>query len=125
MRAALALALLGVALTACGHTTIVTNDKAARIYANGEYLGRGEASYGARTGFPGSMQITVKTAGAKVAREVKREFTLTTFFLGAITYMTGWIWGWQYPENVIVLLPAQTQGGWDEAPSAWDLPPSD
>lgn len=126
MRRALALLVVGLGLAGCGLTTIVTNDKDARIYADGRYLGKGEARYTGRTGFPRSMKVTVKTPSAKVERVVKREFTATTAVLGMITYATGWLWAWQYPETVMVVLPqgAKAEGsGWDEAPSPWDAPP--
>ena len=75
------------------------------------------------------MDVTVKTPYAKVDRRVDRKFTGTTFVLGLFTYMTGWLWGWQYPENVVIMLPPRSEGvegGWDEAPRAggWDAPPA-
>ena len=126
MRPALPLLVMVLGLSACGHTTIVTNDRSAKIYADGEFLGLGEARYASRTGIPRSMTITVKTPYAKVEREVSREFTATTAVLGAFTYMTGWFWGWQYPESVIVMLPerAAEGSGWDAAASAWDRAPA-
>jgi hypothetical protein len=115
---------VGLGLAACGHTTIVTSDKSARIYADGVYLGHGEARVGPRTGPPRPMQVTVKTPHVKIERRVAREFTVTTFVVGMFTFMTGWYWGWQYPENVVFLVPTRAEGGWDEEPSPWDSAPS-
>jgi hypothetical protein len=119
----LAAALL---VTGCGHVTVVTNDKQAAIYADGRLVGRGEAELEGRTGFPRTMTVKVKSNGTTVERKVKRRFTATTFVIGIFTYMTGWLWGWQYPENVVILLPegGESGGGWDEARSPWDVAPS-
>ncbi|MGB8933283.1 MAG: hypothetical protein WCC48_18715, partial [Anaeromyxobacteraceae bacterium] len=110
MRSAPVLLAMGLALAGCATTTIVTNDKAARIYADGAFLGKGEVQLHGRTGFPRSMDVTVKTPYAKVDRRVDRKFTGTTFVLGLFTYMTGWLWGWQYPENVVIMLPPRSEG---------------
>jgi len=125
MGRAIPLALVCAGVTACAHTTITTNDRRAKIYADGEYLGRGEAKYEERMGLPHTMTVTVKTPTTRIVKEVSREFTSATFALGMFTYMTGWLWGWQYPESVVILLPPRQDGGWDEAPSAWDAPPQD
>lgn len=129
------LALGASVLAGCAHTRIETNDPQARIYVDGELLGRGSAEVDDPMGFPGQMVVEVRTASHKVERVVEREFTLTTFVVGLFTYCTGWLWAWEYPDTVVVMLPeAQRSSGdaagergssWDEPPrtSTWDAPP--
>lgn len=121
MRRALTMALLALGLSGCGHVLIQTNDPQARIYADGAFLGRGEARYAHRMGPPRSMTVTVKGAEATVERKVSREYTAVSFVLG----LPGLIVGWQFPENVIVMLPQPSSGGgWEGEPSGWDAPPA-
>jgi hypothetical protein len=122
VRRAILTLTLATALGGCGHVTVQTNDPSARIYADGVFMGRGEAKVAKRTGPPKSMLVEVKVPGTTVKRELKREFTTSTLLLGMVSYMTGFLWGWQYPENVMVLLPSRPGGGWDEEPSPWDEP---
>ena len=123
------------ALAGCAHTRIETSDPQARIYVDGELVGRGSVDYDAHMGLPGEMVVEVKTPSQKVERVVEREFTVTTFVVGLLTYCTGWVWAWEYPDTVVVMLPeapgasgeASDERGssWDAAPraSAWDAPP--
>lgn len=123
------------ALAGCAHTHIETSDPQARIYVDGELIGRGSADYDDHMGLPGDMVVEVQTPTQKVERVVEREFTVTTFIVGLLTYTTGWLWAWEYPDTVVVMLPqargsfgeaADERGSsWDEAPrtNAWDAPP--
>lgn len=109
----------------CGHTRIVATEAHARIYVNGQLVGRGEAEM-ARTGFPQRSEIEARGASGRAHRSVRRQFTLTTFVAGMFTYFTGWLWAWQYPEEITLVLPvpATKAGGWDESASAWDQAPT-
>lgn len=134
-RALLTLVVGASALAGCAHTHIETNDPHARIYVDGELVGRGSADFDDHMGLPGEMVIEVKTPSQKVERVVEREFTVTTFVVGLLTYCTGWLWAWEYPDTVVVMLPEvsgstgeageERGSSWDAAPrtSAWDAPP--
>jgi hypothetical protein len=123
MRPALALAILALGLGGCGHVRIQTNDPEARIYANGAFVGKGEAEVPRRMGPPASMQITVKGTNATVTRTLRREITVVTAVFALYSYGTSFIWAWQYPQEVFVALPVRAGSGWDEEPSGWDAPP--
>lgn len=124
MRPALALAILALGLGGCGHVRIHTNEPEARIYANGAYVGKGEAEVPRRMGPPASMEITVKGTSATVSRVIRREITVVTVVFALYSYLTSFIWAWQYPEEVFVALPVRAGSGWEEEPSGWDAPPS-
>jgi len=125
------LLLLCLTVVACGTTEIRTGDPTAAIFVDGEHIGDGSASI-TRTGLPRSSDVTVKRNGQPVAtREVSRRFTAVTLLAGLFTAYTGFIWAWQYPDEVVFDLPAARPGaaGWDavsawekKVPSAWDKP---
>lgn len=124
MRRSLLLLLAALALAGCGHVRIQTNDPEARIYANGAYVGKGEAEVPRRMGPPASMEITVKGANATVTRVIRREITVVTAVFALYSYFTSFLWAWQYPQEVMVALPVRPGSGWSEEPSGWDVPPS-
>lgn len=124
MRPALALAILALGLAGCGHVKIRTNDPEARIYANGAYVGKGEAEVPRRMGPPASMQITVKGTDATVTRTIRREITVVTAVFALYSYLTSFVWAWQYPQEVYVALPVRAGSGWEEESSGWDGRPS-
>jgi hypothetical protein len=125
--AAVAAALVLVA--GCGTTTIIANDRNARIYVNGVMVGKGTAEVRQR-GMPSSSSVVVKTAdGRESSTRMKRRFTGTTFVIGLFTYATGWLLAWEYPDAVFVEVePAEEAPagpGWGDGGGgdAWSRPP--
>lgn len=122
--------ILLLALAGCGHTRIETTDPAARIYVDGAMVGKGHAEI-RRTGVWHTAHIEVKTPdGRHETREVRREFTWGTLLCGLYTVYLGFIFCAQYPDTVLIALPAAGpyRSPWDVdpngAPSVWDAPPS-
>ncbi|MCG8417832.1 MAG: hypothetical protein MJE77_07800 [Proteobacteria bacterium] len=119
-------AILAAALVGCGTTTIMTNDKHARIYVNGQLIGKGKAEITQR-GLPRSVEVLVKTRdGRRETVRMKRQFTGTTFLLGLVTLSIGFLTGWEYPYAVVVDLPDKKppqKTGWDKPASSWSRPP--
>ena len=95
--------LLLVAVTSgCGTTQILTDDPQARIYADGQMVGKGQGSL-TRRGLPGSTTVVVATEdGRRETSRVKREFTATTFVFGLFTYGICLLTCWEYPSVVFV-----------------------
>ncbi len=90
-------------LSACGTTSIVTNDPQARIFLNGEHLGQGQATLTKR-GIWGGGELLVKTPdGRRKTQAVSRSFGVVTFLLGFITYGVCWAVCWEYPDVVFVI----------------------
>jgi hypothetical protein len=123
LQVSLGLIALLTLVTACGHTIIRSDSPGAKIYLDGELLGKGEVDI-KRTGLPGSAEIKVKHNGQTVSRTISRKFTLSTLFTGFFSLYTGWIWGWQYPEEVYIRAPGsieRTCSLWDRGCSSpWD-----
>ena len=116
-------------LCGCGRTVIMTNNPQARIYVDGQLKGNGVAKITKR-GFPRTAHVVIKSNGETVRRSIEREFTGMTFLLGMISYATGFLWAWEYPESVIIQLPMDhprksKRSGWDKAPagSNWESAP--
>lgn len=118
----LVLACSAALLTACGTTRIYTNDPNARIYVDGEMVGKGSASVRKRGG-PGSSQIIVKTAdGRRYSRQMRRKFTYTTLLIGLVTSYVGLIAAWEYPDSVYIAVSddvARSSASWDGAGDVW------
>jgi hypothetical protein len=95
--------LLGVAVLGaggCGTTQVFTDDPTARIWANGQLVGRGHAQL-QRTGLPETTAIRVETEdGRNETTTVKRSVTPLTVLGAFFTYGTCLIFCWQYPETV-------------------------
>ena len=116
-------AILGMG---CGQTIIQTNDQHARIYMDGHYLGRGRATI-KRMGWPRSATLEVRSSSARVKRKIAREFTGSTLIAGALSMYTGFLWGWQFPAEVNVILPSHQSswgdsdesGPWGKARDGW------
>ena len=104
---AVAIALASAAATGCGTTTIMTNEPSARIFADGQMLGKGQAELTQR-GTPGSTTVIVKTDDGRHAQQViSRKFTGFTFLTGLFTYGICFFACWEYPGSVMVpLAPA-------------------
>lgn len=130
-RAAHTLALAAVAcvaLAACGTTRIHTNDPNAQIYVNGRYVGKGTAEVRQR-GVAGSANVLVKSSdGRRATRSMRRRFTGTTVLIGLVTAYTGFLWAWEYPDEVYVPLeePVSTRktSGWESTEDMWTSPPA-
>jgi hypothetical protein len=111
------LALLLVLTAACGTTHVVANDPGARVWVDGDLVGRGQGRVNQR-GLPGSATVLVKTEdGRRQQASMSRSFTITTFLLGFITYGVCWIACWEYPGSLLVEIP----GG--PVPSGGPAPP--
>ena len=99
----LLLLLLGAGLlgaVGCGTTQVFTDDPTARIWANGQLVGRGRAQL-QRTGLPETTAIRVETDdGRNETTTVKRSVTPLTVLGAFFTYGTCLIFCWQYPETV-------------------------
>ncbi len=121
------LLLGGVALLgSCSHTLISTNDHRAKIFVDGQYIGTGSGKI-KRVGFPKTSNILVKSTRGKKQQKIEREFTLRTMLAGAFSYFTGFLWAWEFPEHVMIMLPTGAAGCsvWDKeckggAGSVWD-----
>jgi hypothetical protein len=100
MRALLTLTL--AALCGCGTTYVVTTDPGARVFVDGEMVGKGQGAVTQR-GFPGRAQVIVNTPdGRREQTTMSRSFTGTTFLLGLITYGVCWVACWEYPGSIFV-----------------------
>ncbi len=129
VRATASLLLVFVVAFACGTTRIAVSDPRARIIVDGEEIGEGEGKI-KRMGFPGSVDVVIERQGAPVlATSIKREFTAVTLLAGLFTLYTGLLWGWQYPEELVLELPdvekKKVKSSWGESasekpPSPWD-----
>ena len=116
------LTLLLLSMTACGTTHIMTTVPGAVIYVNGARL-TGEPKIRQR-GPPGSAKVeAVAPDGRRATQRIKRTFTWKTFFIGCLTYYTGWLLAWEYPPFVMVAMPEATSGWDDPANDVWLRPP--
>jgi hypothetical protein len=140
VRRTLALLLLASVLAGCGTTHLITNEPTARIYVDGELVGRGTGEVRMR-GLPGSANVLVLAEdGRRRQASIKRSFSLATFLFGFITYGVCWIACWDYPGAVSVDFPERarpaytpTMSGpaagdpWLQPPPGWrppDAPPA-
>jgi hypothetical protein len=99
MRLILALTL---AAAGCGTTYVVTTDPGARVFVDGQMVGKGQGTVNQR-GLPGRAQVLVKTDdGRREQTTMSRSFTGTTFLLGLVTYGVCWVACWEYPGSVFV-----------------------
>ena len=120
----LAFVLLAALAGGCGTTQIIASDSHARIFVNGDLVGKGEAEIRKR-GWPSSSRVVVKTAdGREGRRTISRGFTLTTFLLGLVTYYACMVACWEYPDSVFVQLEGPAAGAGDVARlDPWLAPP--
>lgn len=125
-RAGIAMIVAALLVMGCGTTQIITNDPDARIYVNGNMVGKGRAEVRKR-GAPGSASILVKAGdGRRAETRMKRRFTLTTFIMGLYTYSIGLFTAWEYPDSVYVPLaePAAARtNSWESGDDVWLAPP--
>lgn len=129
----LSLALL-LLFSSCSTTLlIVDNNPKAEIYMNGKYLGNGQAEI-KRNGRPKKATFETKYNGEITGKHItKRKFTLVTALVGIYTYGIGFIFLWQFPNEIH--LPCDTPyvkekkssdtiSPWDQSPgkkkSGWD-----
>ena len=138
MRSTVALALLLSALGAvgCGTSQVLTDDSTARIWANGQMIGKGHGEI-QQYGMPETTTILVKAEdGRQQTTTVKRKITGTTVLGALITYGTCLIFCWSYPDTIWANLPARAAspfgasgeaGGvdpWLQPPPGWQPRPS-
>jgi len=123
---AAALALAALLLAGCGTTRIYTNDPNARIYVNGEMVGKGSASVRKRGG-PGSSQVIVKTSdGRRYTKQLRRSFTYKTLLIGLVTSYVGLLAAWEYPDSVYIAVAEderRSSSSWDGNSDVWLQPP--
>ncbi|HXU81930.1 MAG TPA: hypothetical protein VN914_11075 [Polyangia bacterium] len=125
MRRAIALVVVAAMLSACGTTLVTTNDPGARIYVDGQMVGKGAGSVRMR-GLPGSAQVLVTTDdGRRQQQSISRSFGIVTFLLGFITYGVCWLACWEYPGAVMVNVPAPGGGYAAGGPANPGAPPAD
>lgn len=117
----LGLVVLLLGFTSCGSTLITAESPNAEIYADGVFIGKGNA-YIPRTGVPQRTDLEARKNGKVIGQEViRRKFKFITFIGGMYTYGIGFIVFWKYPREVVIPVPNRL----DEPPepSIWDLPP--
>jgi len=120
-----AVLLLAAAVAGCGTTQITTSDPGARIFVDGEYVGRGRGEV-TRRGPPGRATVLVRTDGGERAQAtMRRSFGVTTFLLGLVSYLVCWVACWEYPESLYVSLPQHHPGpSWGGGVDPWLQPPA-
>ena len=110
MKRAVAIVLTASLLAACGTTHVVPTDSTARVYVDGQMVGKGVGEIRQR-GLPGSSQVLVMTDdGRRQQQSISRSFTFVTFLLGFITYGVCWLACWVYPSAVMVNVPPPAGG---------------
>lgn len=125
--------LLGVSLllsVGCGTSRVITNDSTARIFANGQLIGLGQAEITQR-GTSETTSILVRAGdGREQVTVVKREVTGFTLLGALFTYGTCLIFCWEYPDTIVALLPDRAGNGsgaagtpardpWLDPPASW------
>ena len=118
-----------VALIGCASPTrIHYPDPHSEIYVDGELLGIGDAQL-SKMGPSRTAKIKIKKNGELVTTKlIAREFTVSSFFIGIVTYYTGFYWAWFYPDEVNIPLVKrsthvqQENGTFQPEPSIWADP---
>lgn len=90
-----------VCASGCGTMLVDTNRADAEIYLDGVHIGTGQGEADA-TGFPKTSVIRVEAGGEVIERRVKRRFTTKTAIVGLFTYLTGFLWAWDFPDRVSI-----------------------
>jgi hypothetical protein len=110
VKRAIASLVTAALLAGCGTTQLMPTDPNARIYVDGEMVGKGVGSIRQR-GLPGAAQVLVKTDdGRRQQQSISRSFTVVTLLLGFITYGVCWVACWEYPSSVVVNVPPPPGG---------------
>jgi hypothetical protein len=118
-----------LASAGCGTSRVITNDPTARIFANGQLIGRGQGEITQR-GTSESTSILVRSDdGREQVTIVKREVTGFTLLGALFTYGTCLIFCWEYPDTIMALLPARAPAAAPSEPGApvddpWLNPPA-
>jgi hypothetical protein len=111
-----------VLLTGCASTKVVSQDPGADIYLDDRWIGVGEAKVG-RVGPPRHATLEARKGGKTVGRaDMARSFRFMTVVWGAVSYYTGFYWGWYYPESVMIPVLAPSQAKAIDAVSPWMKP---
>lgn len=121
MRSGALLLSMALATAGCGTTTIVSNDRQARIWVDGQMVGRGTGTITKRGPF-GDAQVLVKTPdGRRVVHTISRSFTAATLVLGLVTYGVCLLACWEYPDSLVVQFDQPNGGPASVAPrSSWE-----
>ena len=118
--------ILAVASGGCGTTSIITNDKHARIFVDGEMVGRGHGTITKRGVFGDTLVIVKAPDGRSERQQISRSFTALTLLFGIFTYGICLFACWEYPDSVYVELDLLRPSGGSEAAGAdpWLMPPA-
>lgn len=119
----LVLATLGSG--ACGTSQVFTDEPTARIWANGQLIGRGHGEIQQR-GTPETISILVRAEdGREQVTSVKRRITGVTVLGALLTYGTCLIFCWEYPDSIWAPLPERAgTSAWRGTADAWLTPPT-
>lgn len=106
-------------MCSCGTTMIICPESKAEIYLDNEYVGQGIAEVKS-IGFPHTADLEARRGGRVIGKTtMSRSFTFGTFCIGLVTYYTGFIWAWYYPDDVTIPIYANYMPG-NEYKSLWD-----
>jgi len=124
MRHWLLIVLVLFLFSGCGTTTLMVTDPEAEIYVNQVYKGKGDARV-PRMGPPKTLHVEARLHGRLAGEEaVKRKFDFVTFLAGYFTYGTGFIWGWRFPETVVITTEKNPRtSSFNNTESRWNQPP--
>jgi hypothetical protein len=123
----IALALSLLAPFGCGTTQVMTDDPTARIWANGQMIGRGHGELQKRGSWETTSLMVRAEDGRQQVTTVKRSITGLTVVGAIFTYGLCLLFCWEYPDTVWASLPSR-QGGFNYADGGgggdpWMTPP--
>jgi hypothetical protein len=121
---ALVVAVAACGAVGCGTSQVLTDEPTARIWANGQMIGRGHGEIQQR----GMWETTAILVRAEDGREqvttVKRRITGVTVLGALLTYGTCLIFCWEYPDTIWATLPPRVaSAGMPGAADPWLTPP--
>jgi hypothetical protein len=91
----------------CGTSQVFTDDSSARIFANGQMIGKGHAEI-QQYGTPETTTLVVRAEdGRQETTTVKRRITGVTALGALFTYGTCLIFCWSYPDTIWASLPSR------------------
>jgi hypothetical protein len=102
--------LTGTLLVGCTTTRIISTDPQAEIYLDDSYVGSGSGTVKS-IGWPHSAKVEARNNGEVLATaEMSRSFTWTTALIACISYGTGLLWAWEYPDQFTIVVPYAMRG---------------